>query len=77
MKSFIYKFAFLVALIALVSGILSGVSLFTSVLRSAVVFLGTILVMILAFYILRWSLSAPPQSSQAMTKQGAIEEKDK
>lgn len=74
MKRFIYKLSFFVAVLALLSSLLSGVSIITSALRSAIVFLATLLLIIIALNVLRWGilLTAPDKTeeeNQVETKQ--------
>ena len=73
MKSLIYKFAFLISIIAFVSGLLNGISLFTSLFRSVLVFMATIFVVIISLNMLRWSLLSANQPPQAQTTPGKSE----
>ena len=56
MKKLIYRFSMLIAVITLISCLLSGISLYTSIVRSAVVFLGMLFIIIVSLKILRWGL---------------------
>ena len=56
MKKLVYRVSLLVTVITLITCLLSGISLFTSILRSAEVFFGSLIVIIIALNILRWGL---------------------
>lgn len=69
MKKFIYKFALFVSVVAFVSSLLGGVSIVTSIARSGLVYLGTLLIVIISLNILRWSMArtvdvSPPEVQQ-------------
>lgn len=57
MKSFVYKIAVFVSVLSLITSLLSGVSILTSLVRSGMVFLATLVVIIIALNLLRWSLT--------------------
>jgi len=57
MKSIVYKIAIFVSVISLVTSLLSGISIITSLIRSGMVFLATLVVIIIALNLLRWSLN--------------------
>jgi len=56
MKGFVYRLAVFVAVVSLVTSLLSGVSIMTSIIRSSVVFLTTLVIIIFALNVLRWGL---------------------
>lgn len=58
MKSGLYKIAILLSLANLISCILGGITIYTSVLRSVIVFLGTLLVFTIFLNVLRWGLTS-------------------
>ena len=58
MNKGIYNFSFLVALTNLISCILGGITLLTSVIRSVVVFLGTLLIFAVFMHLLKWGLNS-------------------
>jgi hypothetical protein len=61
LKSIIYKFAVLIALISLITSIINGVSLYTSMLRSVVVFLVTLVIVVIVLHLIRKILIHNPQ----------------
>jgi hypothetical protein len=63
LKSAIYKFAVLIAMLSLVTSILGGVSVTTSLIRSAVVFLLTLVVVVIVLNVIRRILLQIPHSS--------------
>ncbi|NOX90047.1 MAG: hypothetical protein GXO77_13595 [Calditrichaeota bacterium] len=58
MRKFVLRIALLAALIAFVTCLLNGISLITSVFRSAVVYLLVILLIVIMLNILRWGVMA-------------------
>jgi uncharacterized membrane protein len=56
MHRFIYKFSIFVAIIALISALLSGVSVMTTFIRTGLVFLGTILLFVILLNVMRWAI---------------------
>ena len=56
MKGIVYKIAIFIALTSFVTSILNGISIATSIIRSGVVFLITLVVIIIALNLLRWGL---------------------
>lgn len=56
MKGFVYRVAIFVAVVSLITSLLSGVSIMTSIIRSCVVFLATLVIIIGALNVLRWGL---------------------
>lgn len=71
MKSFVYKIAVFVSVISLITSLLSGISILTSLVRSGMVFLGTLVFIIIALNLLRWSLtrsSTPISQPENMDK---------
>ncbi len=58
MHRFIYKFSIFASLITFVSALLNGVSVMTTVLRSGLVFLGTLILFIIFLNIMRWAIVA-------------------
>jgi len=58
MKKGMYKIALLISLANLISCILGGISLLTSVVRSVVVFVGVLFLFAVFLIVLRWGLSS-------------------
>ena len=56
MKKLIYRFSMLVGVVTLISCLMSGISLYTSITRSVIVFLSMLFIIIMALKILRWGL---------------------
>ncbi len=54
----VYKFALFIALVTLSLCILSGISITTSILRTAIVFLGTLFIVAVFATLLRWTHSS-------------------
>ncbi len=75
MKKVIYRLSFFVAVLALLSSLFSGVSIVTSIVRSAVVFLATLLLIIIALNVLRWGILLTAQDKNQEEKQ--VETKQK
>ncbi len=63
LKSIIYRFAILVAVVSLITSFFSGVSLYTSLIRSGVVFLLTLIIVILVLNVIRRVLIHTTNSS--------------
>jgi len=61
LRSIIYKFAILIAVISLVTSILNGVSLLTSIIRSSIVFLLTLVVIVVLLNLVRIVLNQKPK----------------
>jgi len=61
LRSMIYKFAILIAVISLVTSILNGVSIYTSIIRSSVVFLLTMVVIVVVLNVVRIILKQKPE----------------
>ena len=61
LRSIIYKFAILIAVLSLVTSILNGVSLFTSIIRSSIVFLLTLVVIVVLLNLVRIILNQKPK----------------
>lgn len=59
----VYKIAFLMALVSLLVSIVSGITLITSLERSAIVFLGTLIIILVSMVALKWGiqLTKPPK----------------
>ncbi len=74
MKSLIYKFAFWVSIIAFVTSLLNGVTLFTSLMRSGLVFMATLFVVIISLNMLRWSLLSTYQTAHSPNKESNKEQ---
>jgi VIT1/CCC1 family predicted Fe2+/Mn2+ transporter len=55
-NQFISRLALLVMLITLVSCLISGISIFTSIIRAAIVYLGVLFTFFIAGIILRWGI---------------------
>lgn len=78
MKKLIYRISMLVGVLTLISCLLSGISLYTSIIRSVIVFLSMLFIIIMALKILRWGLlitePKPKQHEEALEKpEGAAE----
>lgn len=58
MKQFVYRLSLFVTIVTFITCLLSGISLATSIIRSAIVFLVTLFIIIVALNILRWGLLA-------------------
>lgn len=56
MKKLVYRLSLLLTVITFITCLLSGISLFTSIIRSIEVFFGALVVIIIALNILRWGL---------------------
>ncbi len=56
MKKFVYRLAYLVATITFLLNVFSGITVFTSLFRSFIVFLLMLLLTVIGLKILRWSL---------------------
>ena len=57
MKQGLYKIATLISIANFISCMLGGITLTTSLLRSAIVFIGTLFVFAIFMFVLRWGLS--------------------
>ncbi len=57
MKKGLYKIATLIAIANFISCILGGITITTSLLRSMIVFIGTLFVFALFMIVLRWGLT--------------------
>ncbi len=64
LRKFILRIASLAGIIAFISCALNGISLFTSILRSVIVYLLTILLAVIMLNLLRWGVVAtsPPNN---------------
>jgi len=56
MKKFIYRLSFFVALLVFIINILNGISILTSITRTAIVFLVMLFLCVVALKILHWTL---------------------
>jgi cytochrome b subunit of formate dehydrogenase len=56
MKKFVYRLAYLVAIITFLINVFSGITILTSLFRSVIVFLLMLLLTVIGLKILRWSL---------------------
>jgi len=56
MRKLIYRFSLFVAVVTFISCLLSGISLGTSLSRSAIVFILMLFIIIVALKLLRWGL---------------------
>ncbi len=56
MKKFVYRLAYLVAIITFLLNVFSGITVLTSLFRSFIVFLLMLLLTVIGLKILRWSL---------------------
>lgn len=58
MHRFIYKFSIFVSIIALVSALMNGVSIMTTIVRTGLVFLGILFLFVIFLNIMRWAIVA-------------------
>ncbi len=56
MHRFIYKFSIFVSIITLVTAFMNGVSPMTTILRTGIVFLGTMFLFVIFLNIMRWAI---------------------
>lgn len=77
MHRFMYKFAAFIAIIAFMTAMLNGVSISTSLFRSGLIFLGTLLVFILALNLMRWSIVSTTVLQNYEIAKEAAEAKEK
>ena len=56
MKQLIYRLSFFIALLVFIINILNGISILTSITRTAIVFLVMLFLCVLALKILHWTL---------------------
>lgn len=56
MKKLIYRFSILIGALTLISCLLGGISLYTSITRSVIVFLSMLFIIIMSLKVLRWGL---------------------
>ncbi len=72
MSAIFYKFALLIAMVTLVLCLLSGISILTSLFRTGVVFLGTLFVIAVALWVLRWVVSRPSAQLNQVNEQNEV-----
>jgi len=65
MNKIIYMFAMIIAVVTLVLTNISGISLFTGIIRSAIVFLGVLFVFFIAGHLLRLGILLVNQKPKA------------
>jgi len=64
MKKIIYGIALLVCVITFVLCVIQGISLLTSLFRSAIVFLGVLFIFFMAANVLHWGMLLTPRNQQ-------------
>ncbi len=72
MSAIFYKFALLIAMVTLVMCLLSGISILTSLFRAGVVFLGTLFVIVVALFVLRWVVNSPAPPLNQVKEQNEV-----
>ncbi len=78
LKKLILRIASLAAVVTFVTCALNGITLFTSLFRSAVVYLLTILLAVIMLNVLRWGvLVTSPSSTQVPEKKESEEQTEK
>jgi hypothetical protein len=65
LRKFVYRLSILMAVVAFITSRLNGITLLTSFIRSAIVFVGTIVLVILALNAVRWGMMLNRQEPES------------